>query len=75
MRLNLAALFGPKDAAAFVDRGDARRAKGEYDRAIRDFDEAIRLDLGARYRDSWVLSCSPSVPVPLSPGGVGAATP
>jgi tetratricopeptide (TPR) repeat protein len=34
----------PKDAKAYVGRGTAWYAKGEYDRAIADYNEAARLD-------------------------------
>jgi len=34
----------PKDDAAYRSRGDAWRAKEEYDKAIADYGEAIRLD-------------------------------
>jgi hypothetical protein len=34
----------PKDATAYYDRGAAWHAKGEYDRAIADYNEAVRLD-------------------------------
>src|SRR5262249_1166922 len=34
----------PKDAAAYFKRGSAYRAKEDYDRAIMDYTEAIRLD-------------------------------
>src|SRR5580704_10109714 len=34
----------PKDAGAFYDRGYVWQAKGEYDKAIADYNEAIRLD-------------------------------
>ncbi len=44
MKINLAAFLGPKDAAAFLARGNAWALKGEYDKAIRDFNQAIRLE-------------------------------
>ena len=44
MKIKLAAFLGPKDAAAFLARGNAWALKGEYDKAIRDFNQAIRLD-------------------------------
>jgi tetratricopeptide (TPR) repeat protein len=44
MKINLAAFLGPKDAAAFLARGSAWALKGEYDKAIQDYDEAIRLE-------------------------------
>ena len=44
MKINLAAFLGPKDATAFLARGSAWALKGEYDKAIQDFDEAIRLE-------------------------------
>jgi tetratricopeptide (TPR) repeat protein len=34
----------PKNAAAFIDRGNLRSQKGEFDNAISDYNEAIRLD-------------------------------
>jgi tetratricopeptide (TPR) repeat protein/transcription elongation GreA/GreB family factor len=34
----------PKDAVAFLDRGVMYANNGQYDRAIADYDEAIRLD-------------------------------
>src|SRR6516164_8569996 len=34
----------PKTAVAFNNRGMAYQAKGQYDHAIADFDEAIRRD-------------------------------
>ena len=34
----------PNDAAAYNDRGVAYARKGKYDRAIQDFDQALRLD-------------------------------
>jgi len=34
----------PKDAAAFSSRGDAYYDKGEFDRAIQDYDQVIRLN-------------------------------
>jgi tetratricopeptide (TPR) repeat protein len=34
----------PKDAKAFIERGNALYAKKDYDKAIADFSEAIRLD-------------------------------
>ena len=33
----------PDDASAYINRGSAYMDKGEYDRAIRDFDQAIKL--------------------------------
>ena len=33
-----------KKAYAFINRGNGHRAKGEYERAIADYDQAIRLD-------------------------------
>ena len=38
--------FDPKDATAYNNRGHAHQAKGNYDKAIADFTEAIRLDPG-----------------------------
>ncbi len=40
-------------ASAMINRGEAYNAKGDYDRAITDFSEAIRLDpkYGAAYGD------------------------
>ena len=37
-------LAEPRDALEFFSRGIARKDKGEYDKAIQDFNEAIRLD-------------------------------
>ena len=34
----------PKGALAFKNRGDAYMNKGDYDRALADYNEAIRLD-------------------------------
>jgi tetratricopeptide (TPR) repeat protein len=34
----------PQDASAYYNRGNAWSRKGDYDRAIADFNEAIRLD-------------------------------
>src|SRR5882757_756802 len=34
-------------AAAFINRGKAYQAKGDVDRAIADYDQAIRLDLNS----------------------------
>jgi len=39
----------PKDAWAYINRGDARMAKGDYAKAIADYDEAIRLNP----KDRW----------------------
>ena len=38
------ALAGAGLAVTFSNRGNAFQAKGEYDRAIQDYDEAVRLD-------------------------------
>ncbi|HEV3257913.1 MAG TPA: tetratricopeptide repeat protein [Gemmataceae bacterium] len=35
----------PANAAAYVDRANARYDKGDYDRAVADYSEAIRLEL------------------------------
>ena len=35
----------PANAAAYVDRANARYDKGEYDQAVADYSEAIRLEL------------------------------
>ena len=43
-RIHEAIQLDPKDAQAYVGRGAAYRGKGDYDRAIADYDEAIRLD-------------------------------
>ena len=42
--LNSGRLFEKDIPTAFSNRGNAYDDKGQYDRAIRDFDEAIRLD-------------------------------
>ena len=34
----------PKDAKGYVQRGNEHAEKGEWDKAIKDFDEALRLD-------------------------------
>ena len=34
----------PKDVAAFCQRADGLYCKGQYDKAIADYDQAIRLD-------------------------------
>jgi Tfp pilus assembly protein PilF len=39
-----ASQLAPKDAKAFIDRGNEWSHKGEWDEAIRDYDEAIRID-------------------------------
>ena len=36
--------MNPKDTAAYISRGVAYNHKGDYDRAIQDFDVAIRLN-------------------------------
>jgi lipoprotein NlpI len=36
--------LAPNDAVAFYNRGNAYAAKAQYDRAIEDYDQAIRLD-------------------------------
>src|SRR5207302_35617 len=41
---NRAIAIDPNDVLAFNDRGVAYSSKGEYDRAIEDFDRAMRLD-------------------------------
>jgi len=35
---------GPQSARDCLDRGNAHFGKGEYDRAVADYTEAIRLD-------------------------------
>jgi tetratricopeptide (TPR) repeat protein len=37
-------MLNPNNSSAFNERGYAYSAKGDYDRAIADYDEAIRLD-------------------------------
>src|SRR5579872_5498977 len=37
-------LMGPQNVGQFIDRGRAYFAKGDYDHAIADYNEAIRLD-------------------------------
>src|SRR5262245_43148789 len=39
-----AAHSAPTDAKGFVERGNAWTDKGEWDKAIKDYTEAIRLD-------------------------------
>jgi tetratricopeptide (TPR) repeat protein len=39
-----AILLDPKDAGAYNNRANAYAAKGDYDRAIKDYDQAILLD-------------------------------
>ena len=36
--------MNPGNASAYLQRGKAWKAKGEFERAIRDFDQATRLD-------------------------------
>jgi tetratricopeptide (TPR) repeat protein len=36
--------LGPKDAEPFIRRGDESYTKGDYDRAIQDYTQAIKLD-------------------------------
>jgi tetratricopeptide (TPR) repeat protein len=53
---NQAVRYDAKNAVAFSNRGFAYAGKGELGRAIRDYDEAIRLDpylTGARLNVSW----------------------
>jgi tetratricopeptide (TPR) repeat protein len=35
---------GPDLSAVFYNRGNAHRSKGDYDRAIQDYDEALRIE-------------------------------
>jgi tetratricopeptide (TPR) repeat protein len=37
-------MLDPNLALAFNDRGNAYANKGQYDRAIQDYDQAIKLD-------------------------------
>jgi Flp pilus assembly protein TadD len=51
---NQAVRYDPKNAIAFSNRGFAYAGKGDFNRAIQDYDEAIRLDsrrYGPRRRD------------------------
>ena len=51
--------FEPDDAQAFYNRGNADRDKGEYDRAIRDYDQAIQLkpDYAIAFNNkAWLLT-------------------
>jgi tetratricopeptide (TPR) repeat protein len=41
----------PQDAVAYTDRGEAYNDKGDYDRAIIDLDEAIRLE--SKFARAW----------------------
>jgi Flp pilus assembly protein TadD len=41
-------MLDPDDARAFDSRGVAYREKREYDRAIHDFDQALRLGIERR---------------------------
>ena len=41
---NQAVRYDPKSANAFSNRGFAHVGQGDLDRAIQDYDEAIRLD-------------------------------
>ncbi len=43
-RLRPALKLDPKFTAGFVDRGNAYQHKGDYDRAMHDYDQAIKLD-------------------------------
>lgn len=54
VRVFLGRLLGPRSAVEFVTRGDSFLAKREFDSAVADFTQAIRLDprnpLGYRRR-------------------------
>ncbi len=54
-----------KDAPAYNNRGNARRAKGDLDGAIADFTEALRLDpsLASVWNDP---QAAPPPPVPAA---------
>ena len=41
--LDEAIRLNPKDAAGYINRGYAYYEKGEYDKAIEDFDSAVRI--------------------------------
>ncbi len=42
--LDLADSPGPRDARAYYERGESRYSLGQYEQAIQDCDEVIRLD-------------------------------
>jgi len=51
----------PRDAVAFYRRGQIFARYGEFDRALSDFDEAVRLEAGDPKRATTVVglaSCS-----------------
>jgi tetratricopeptide (TPR) repeat protein len=59
---------GTKDAVAFNSRGAAHQAKGELDKAIADYDQAITLkpDYAAAYENrARVLASKGTIRAPL----------